>query len=137
MIDEKKQIDNLALLDNMKKTILERLNDRDYVLIWNQLEKDLNEVNNEMKIRKTSIKAYREKILSETVLNDYSMIWWTLNWNEKPMTYSEIAKDLNWTNPNKVSRRTKEMVEMGLIKECEVRICKIAGSNCLTYMVCW
>ena len=53
MIDEKKQIDNLALLDNMKKTILERLNDRDYVLIWNQLEKDLNEVNNKIKqIRK-------------------------------------------------------------------------------------
>jgi hypothetical protein len=49
MIDEKKQIDNLALLDNMKKTILERLNDRDYVLIWNQLEKDLNEVNNKIK----------------------------------------------------------------------------------------
>ena len=53
MIDEKKQIDNLALLDNMKKTILERLNDRDYVLIWNQLEKDLNDVNNKIKqIRK-------------------------------------------------------------------------------------
>ena len=49
MIDDKKQIDNLALLDNMKKTILERLNDRDYVLIWNQLEKDLNDVNNKIK----------------------------------------------------------------------------------------
>ena len=53
MIDEKKQFDNLSLLDNMKKTILERLNDRDYVLIWNQLEKDLNEVNTKIKqIRK-------------------------------------------------------------------------------------
>jgi len=53
MIDEKKQIDNLALLDNMRKTILERLNDRDYVLIWNQLEKDLYDVNNKIKqIRK-------------------------------------------------------------------------------------
>jgi len=53
MIDYKKQIDNLALLDNMKKTILERLNDRDYVLIWNQLEKDLYDVNNKIKqIRK-------------------------------------------------------------------------------------
>ena len=53
MIDDKKQIDNLALLDNMKKTILERLNDRDYLLIWNQLEKDLNEVNDKIKqIRK-------------------------------------------------------------------------------------
>jgi hypothetical protein len=53
MIDYKKQIDNLSLLDNMKKTILERLNDRDYVLIWNQLENDLNDVNNKIKqIRK-------------------------------------------------------------------------------------
>jgi DNA-binding transcriptional regulator GbsR (MarR family) len=87
-------------------------------------------------MRTTSIEAYREKILSGTVDNDYSMIWWILNYHDIPMTYSEIAKDLNWSNPNKVSRRTKEMIEMGLIKECEVRVCKIAGSKCLTYMVC-
>jgi len=87
-------------------------------------------------MRTTSIEAYREKILSGTVDNDYDKIWWTLNWVEQPMTYSEIAKFLDWDNPNKVSRRTKEMVEMGLIKECEVRVCKIAGSKCLTYMVC-
>lgn len=86
-------------------------------------------------MRTTSIEAYREKILSGTVLNDYSIIWWILNWNDKPMTYSEIAKDLNWHNPNKVSRRLKEMCEKELIKECEVRVCKIAGSRCLTYMV--
>ena len=89
-----------------------------------------------MKIRTTSLEAYREKILSGTVDNDYSKIWWTLNYYDKQFTYSEIAKKLNWSNPNKVSRRTKEMVEMGLIKECEVRVCRIAGSKCLTYMVC-
>ena len=87
-------------------------------------------------MRTTSIEAYREKILSGTVDNDYSKIWFILNWFDRPMTYSEIAKKLNWSNPNKVSRRTKEMVEMGLIKECEVRVCRIAGSKCLTYIVC-
>jgi DNA-binding transcriptional regulator GbsR (MarR family) len=87
-------------------------------------------------MRTTSIEAYREKILSLTIVNDYSHIYWCLNWHDKGMTYTEIARDLNWSNPNKVSRRTKEMVEMGLIKECEVRVCKIAGSKCLTYMVC-
>lgn len=49
MIDEKKQQDYLSLLTNMKKTILERLDDKDYVLIWNQLERDLNEVNEKIK----------------------------------------------------------------------------------------
>jgi len=86
-------------------------------------------------MRTTSIEAYREKILSGTVWNDYSKIYWVLNYYDKPMTYSEIANELDWDNPNKVSRRTKEMVEMGLIKECEVRVCRIAGSKCLTYMV--
>jgi DNA-binding Lrp family transcriptional regulator len=87
-------------------------------------------------MRTTSIEAYREKILSGTVDNDYSKIWFELNWHDEPMTYLEIAKSIGWSNPNKVSRRLKEMVEKGLIKECEVRVCKIAGSRCLTYMVC-
>ena len=49
MTTTKKNLDNLAILDNSKKMILERLQDTDYVLIWDKLERDLKEVNAKIK----------------------------------------------------------------------------------------
>lgn len=50
MITTKKNLDNLAIMENSKKLILERLQDMDYVLIWDKLERDLLEVNRKIKL---------------------------------------------------------------------------------------
>jgi len=88
-----------------------------------------------MRIKETSIEAYRQKIISGTIDNDISWIYWALRNNEPQMTYTEIAAFLKWSNPNKVSRRTSEMVELGLIEECKPRLCKYAKSRCTTYRI--
>ena len=49
MTTTKKNLDNLAILENSKKMILERLKDTDYILIWDKLERDLVEVNAKIK----------------------------------------------------------------------------------------
>ena len=87
-------------------------------------------------MKNTSIEAYRNKVMSGTIDNDYVKIYDLLRSRERAeLTYCEIAYLLHWSNPNKVSRRTKEMVEIGLIEEREQRICTIAGSKCSTYTV--
>jgi hypothetical protein len=50
MTTTKKNLDNLAIMENSKKLILERLQDMDYVLIWDKLERDLIEVNRKIKL---------------------------------------------------------------------------------------
>jgi hypothetical protein len=50
MTKTKKNLDNLAIMENSKKLILERLQDMDYVLIWDKLERDLIEVNMKIKL---------------------------------------------------------------------------------------
>jgi hypothetical protein len=52
MTTTKKNLDNLAILENSKILILERLKDTDYVLIWDKLERDLVEVNSKIKQQK-------------------------------------------------------------------------------------
>jgi hypothetical protein len=49
MTTTKKNLDNLAILENSKKMILERLKDTDYLMIWDKLERDLKEVNAKIK----------------------------------------------------------------------------------------
>jgi hypothetical protein len=55
MTTTKKNLDNLSILENSKKMILERLKDTDYVLIWDKLERDLKEVNEKIKIIKNNL----------------------------------------------------------------------------------
>jgi hypothetical protein len=88
-----------------------------------------------MRIKETSIEAYANKVRSGTIDNDIAWIFWALRDKNEPMTYTEIAYHLQWWNPNKVSRRTSEMVEIGLIEECEPRLCKFAKSRCTTYRI--
>ena len=49
MTNTKKNLDNLAILENSKKMILERLQDTDYLMIWDKLERDLIKVNDKIK----------------------------------------------------------------------------------------
>ena len=44
-----------------------------------------------MRIKETSIEAYRQKIISGTIDNDIAWIYWALSNNEPQMTYTEIA----------------------------------------------
>jgi hypothetical protein len=52
MTNTKKNLDNLAILENSKKMILERLQDTDYLMIWDKLGNDLVEVNAKIKQQK-------------------------------------------------------------------------------------
>jgi hypothetical protein len=49
MTTTKKNLDNLAILENSKRLILERLQDTDYLMIWDKLENDLIKVNAKIK----------------------------------------------------------------------------------------
>ena len=55
---------------------------------------------------------------------------------QRDLTYKEIAKYLGWSDPNKVSRRLKELREQGKITIKEVRKCTIAKSKCSSYILC-
>lgn len=50
------------------------------------------------------------------------------------LTYQEISTILNWRNPNKVSRRMKELVSSGKALELKPRICSIGKSLCTAYI---
>lgn len=86
-------------------------------------------------MKPTSKEAYIEAIKSGTIVNDRTKIYNVLKSSEKALTYTEIAAKLNWYNPNKVSRRMKELVELGLIVEKPARKCEVVNSNCTTYKI--
>lgn len=97
-----------------------------------------------MKTQKTSLEAFKN--MQPKIPNDHQVILSVLV-DGKEKTYNEIAKDIRvkfqlagqtlkanqWINPNKVSRRLKELVLAKKIEACEPRICAIAKSNCKTY----
>lgn len=51
------------------------------------------------------------------------------------LTYLEIAEKLKWSNANKVSRRTSELVRTKKIKETGQKICPIGKKLCTTYEI--
>lgn len=79
----------------------------------------------------TSILAYENK--KPTIKNDHDRILLKLSSN-RGYTYNEIAKFLNWSNPNKVSRRLPELLRLKKIQIKEIRKCTIAGSMCKSYV---
>lgn len=97
-----------------------------------------------MKPQKTSLEAYEN--MKPKIPKDQLVILSVMD-EKKGLTYNEIAKEirvkyhlenksieaLKWTNPNKVSRRMKELVLAKKVEVCEPRICTIAKSNCMTY----
>lgn len=55
---------------------------------------------------------------------------------EKDFTYKEIARGLAWwDDPNRASRRMKELVTLKKIKELDPRMCFIAKSKCTVYQI--
>lgn len=94
----------------------------------------------------TSREAY--EIKKPTIKNDYDLILAVLS-DEKEQTYNEISKSVrlklynekktiqaqNWINPNKVSRRMKELITLKKVKYGETRKCTVANSNCKTYLL--
>jgi DNA-binding Lrp family transcriptional regulator len=85
-------------------------------------------------MKHTSKEAYIEKIRSGTIDIDHAWIYHTLR-NEYPkqLTYTQIASKLKWPNQNKVSRRLKEMTELGLIEDVGVIVCPLALRKCTVY----
>lgn len=85
-------------------------------------------------MKTTSKEAYIEKIKSGTIDVDYAWIYHLLaELYPVKLTYTQIASKLKWQNQNKVSRRTKEMCELGLIEECGTVICPLALRKCTVY----
>jgi DNA-binding Lrp family transcriptional regulator len=84
-------------------------------------------------MKATSIEARNEKIRSGTIDIDYAWIYNVLRESRNPLTYTQISSRLKWSNPNKVSIRTKEMVELGLIEEVGTVICPLALRKCTVY----
>lgn len=96
-----------------------------------------------MKPQTTSLEAYEN--MKPKIPNDHLTILSVLS--DKPLTYNEIAKEIRvkfqlknksleaikWSNPVKVARRMKELVETNKVEVCEPRICTMAKSRCKTY----
>ena len=93
-----------------------------------------------------SLEAYEN--MKPKIPTDHELILSVLS--DEPLTYKEIGykvykklllngetrlKAFAWKHdPNKVSRRTKELLRMEKIKIKETRKCTIAGSKCYAYI---
>lgn len=94
----------------------------------------------------TSLEAYKN--MKPKIPTDHELILAVLS-DEKEMTYNEIAKEVrislyaqnktlqlqSWINPNKVSRRMKELVNKKKVMVSEPRLCTIVKSRCKTYLL--
>lgn len=84
-------------------------------------------------MKATSLEANR---LADEFKNTHGIKILSVLKNSKiPLTYKEIANRLNWSDPNRVSRRMSELVGLDLVKEKEARKCTIANRNCTTYII--
>lgn len=86
--------------------------------------------------------------MQSKIPTDHELILAVLS-EEKDMTYNEISKAIRlsfyankntfdalaWTNPNKVSRRMKELLMDKKVILGEVRECSIVKSKCKTYLL--
>ena len=97
-----------------------------------------------------SIEAYNN--MKPKIKTDHDLILSVLK-KDKILTYKEIGyaiykqlllssdskaklKAYAWKyDPNKVSRRMKELVRLKRVKIVKTRKCSIAGSNCSTYIL--
>lgn len=97
-------------------------------------------------VPETSREAYKN--MQPKIPSDQELILSVLSY-ENDMTYNEISKAVrlklyneektfeaqSWVNPNKVSRRMKELLESKKIISGEVRECSIVKSKCKTYLL--
>lgn len=81
-------------------------------------------------LQPTSLEAYRN--MQPKIKTDHDKILSVLS-KTKTLTYNEIAWQLGWFNPNKVSRRIPELIRQGKVRLKEVRKCTRANSNCSAY----
>jgi UDP-N-acetylenolpyruvoylglucosamine reductase len=85
-----------------------------------------------MKVKSTSREALLAK--QDTKETDYNYILNSLSLSNGK-TYLEIAFSLNWSNPNKVSKRMCELVRLKKVIELEPRICSIGKRRCTVYEI--
>lgn len=95
-------------------------------------------------MKATSLEAY--ETMKPKIPTDHAIIMSVLT--NTPMTYKEIGVKIRvkliserkttelqgWFDPNKVSRRMSELVELKKVEVCPSRICTVAKSNCTTYI---
>lgn len=84
--------------------------------------------------QQTSMLAF-QNFTAEKKQKDHNLILESLEFNPD-VTYHQIARVLNWSNPNKVSRRMPELVLAGKVEISGKKICPIAKSLCSTYKLC-
>ncbi len=83
-------------------------------------------------VRETSMICYKELVelgkINERCQQVYSYI------SKHPSeTDTEIARGLGFDDPNKVRPRRKDLYDMGLVVECELRKCSVTNKLCHTW----
>jgi len=83
-------------------------------------------------MRDTSLDSYQE--LKPTLGAKQEVVFQAIITLGCP-TDLEITKYLGLTDPNKVRPRRKELLDMGIIKECEKRACSISKRTVWSWRV--
>lgn len=87
-------------------------------------------------VRETSIDSYAEELpaLGKRQQEVFDMIV-SLNMEDKYPTDREIARELDYDDPNKVRPRRYELMKLGLITEAGLRTCEVSGKVSLTWKI--
>jgi len=83
-------------------------------------------------VRDTSLICYRELVELGKV-NDRCQEVYNYIIKNPSETDTEISKGLGYDDPNKVRPRRKDLYNMGLVVECEVRKCSFTNRLCHTW----
>lgn len=87
-----------------------------------------------VQLPETSIIAF-EELTAEKMNRDYILIILALR-KLKKANYEQIASFWKLSDKNIISRRLKEMVEMGLIFKPGTKSLSKSGKSCFDYMLC-
>ena len=86
----------------------------------------------EHEMRETSLEAYCDIELGEMQRRVFDIIVERTMMGHPP-TDREIAKELGFSDPNKVRPRRHELMESGLIAEAGIRVCTVSRRRALTW----
>lgn len=81
-----------------------------------------------MAVRRSSTKAYREKVLPNLTSKQSKVLRAVYKWDPDDFTNAELAEKMGFM-VNRVTPRTGELREKGLLEETDKRECKRTGST--------
>lgn len=85
-------------------------------------------------VRETSMICYLELVELGKINERCQMVYQYILKNPS-LTDTEIAVGMGFVDPNKVRPRRKDLYDMGLVVECELRPCSLSGKKCHTWEV--